>query len=248
MVPVKRRALACEVRPRVQAVRRLPISPATSIGLAQRTSQPRQQLGDVEAGHDGADQRQVTAALRLLVERVLQGAGCLDDSGANAGTPFFGMVPHRLPQQVDFFGQPLWASIGYALPAMLGACLARPGRRGVLLIGDGAAQMTVQELSTMIRQGTRALVLVVDNDGYTTERAIHGPDEPYITTSPGGRGSICRLRWHLAQTFHHTHRRLPRPTVSAVWRSRGKQKWTVGLAFAPRHQMAWRATMPAQQR
>ncbi|GAA1855515.1 alpha-keto-acid decarboxylase [Pseudonocardia ailaonensis] len=98
---------------------------------------------------------------------------------ADQGTAFYGMTPHRLPAGVTFVGQPLWASIGYTLPALLGACTADPLRRGVLLIGDGAAQMTVQELSTVLRLGVPALVVVVDNDGYTVERAIHGPDEPY---------------------------------------------------------------------
>lgn len=98
---------------------------------------------------------------------------------ADQGTSFYGMAPHRLPSGVTFVGQPLWASIGYTLPALLGAGTAAPGRRGVLLIGDGAAQMTVQELSTVIRLGLPAVVVVVDNDGYTVERAIHGPDEPY---------------------------------------------------------------------
>jgi alpha-keto-acid decarboxylase len=97
---------------------------------------------------------------------------------ADQGTSFYGMAPHRLPAGVTFVGQPLWASIGYTLPALLGACTAT-GRRGVLLIGDGAAQMTVQELSTVVRLGLPAVVVVVDNDGYTVERAIHGPDEPY---------------------------------------------------------------------
>lgn len=98
---------------------------------------------------------------------------------ADQGTSFYGMAPHRLPAGVTFVGQPLWASIGYTLPALLGACCAEPGRRGVLLIGDGAAQMTVQELGTVLRLGLPAVVVVVDNDGYTVERAIHGPDEPY---------------------------------------------------------------------
>ena len=97
---------------------------------------------------------------------------------ADQGTSFYGMAPHRLPAGVTFVGQPLWASIGYTLPALLGACTAT-GRRGVLLIGDGAAQMTVQELGTVIRLGLPAVVVVVDNDGYTVERAIHGPEEPY---------------------------------------------------------------------
>ena len=98
---------------------------------------------------------------------------------ADQGTSFYGMTPHRLPSGVTFVGQPLWASIGYTVPALLGACCAEPGRRGVLLVGDGAAQLTAQELGTVLRLGLPAVVVVVDNDGYTVERAIHGPDEPY---------------------------------------------------------------------
>ena len=98
---------------------------------------------------------------------------------ADQGTAFYGMAPRRLPEGVTFVGQPLWASIGYTLPALMGACTAQPGRRGVLLIGDGAAQMTVQELSTIMALRLPALIIVVDNDGYTVERAIHGPNESY---------------------------------------------------------------------
>jgi alpha-keto-acid decarboxylase len=112
---------------------------------------------------------------------------------ADQGCSFYGMATHRLPHDVTFIGQPLWASIGYALPALLGACLAAPGRRGVLLIGDGAAQMTIQELSTVFRSGLAPVVVVLDNDGYTVERAIHGPDEPY--------NDIARWDWTLAPSL-----------------------------------------------
>jgi alpha-keto-acid decarboxylase len=98
---------------------------------------------------------------------------------ADQGTSFYGMGSQRLPEGVLFLGQPLWASIGYSLPALLGACKASPGRHGVLLVGDGAAQMTVQELSTLAREHISATVILVDNDGYTVERAIHGPQERY---------------------------------------------------------------------
>jgi len=98
---------------------------------------------------------------------------------ADVGTSFFGAATHRLPRDVTFIGQPLWASIGYTLPALLGASLAAPGRRGILLIGDGAAQLTAQELSTILHAGLSPVVVVVDNDGYTIERAIHGPGQPY---------------------------------------------------------------------
>ena len=98
---------------------------------------------------------------------------------ADQGTSFYGMATHRLPRGVTFIGQPLWGSIGYTLPATLGAGLAHRDRRPVLLIGDGAAQLTVQELGTFSREGLSPVVVVVNNDGYTVERLIHGKDEPY---------------------------------------------------------------------
>jgi indolepyruvate decarboxylase len=103
---------------------------------------------------------------------------------ADQGTSFYGAGNERLPEDVLFLGQPLWASIGYSLPALLGACLAEPDRHGVLLIGDGAAQMTVQELSTIARLDVSATVVLVNNDGYTVERAIRGPDQSYNDIAP----------------------------------------------------------------
>jgi alpha-keto-acid decarboxylase len=98
---------------------------------------------------------------------------------ADQGTSFYGMADHRLPQGVTFIGQPLWGSIGYTLPAALGAGLAEPDRRTVLLIGDGAAQLTIQELGTFSREGLSPVIVVVNNDGYTVERAIHGETASY---------------------------------------------------------------------
>ncbi|MEU3985099.1 thiamine pyrophosphate-binding protein [Streptomyces sp. NPDC026672] len=98
---------------------------------------------------------------------------------AEQGTSFFGMCTRRLPGGATFIAQPLWGSIGYTLPALLGAQLADPARRGLLLIGDGSAQMTIQELGTLARRGLTPVIVLVDNDGYTVERAIHGPRAPY---------------------------------------------------------------------
>ena len=117
---------------------------------------------------------------------------------ADQGTSFYGAATHRLPSDVTFIGQPLWASIGYTLPALLGACLAGPQRRGILLIGDGAAQMTVQELSTILHSGISAVVIVVDNEGYTVERAIHGPTQPY--------NDIARWNWTSAPALFGAER------------------------------------------
>ncbi|WP_232006785.1 thiamine pyrophosphate-dependent enzyme, partial [Mycobacterium sp. 1245805.9] len=64
-------------------------------------------------------------------------------------------------------------------PAAVGAAVAHPDRRTVLLIGDGAAQLTVQELGIFSREGLSPVIVVVNNDGYTVERAIHGKTAPY---------------------------------------------------------------------
>ncbi len=98
---------------------------------------------------------------------------------ADQGTSFYGMAAHRLAAGVTFIGQPLWGSIGYTLPAALGAGLAHRDRRIVLLIGDGAAQLTIQELGAFEREGLAPVVVLVNNDGYTVERAIHGETAYY---------------------------------------------------------------------
>ncbi len=62
--------------------------------------------------------------------------------------------------------------------------MAAPQRRPVLLIGDGAAQLTIQELGTIPRHDLPALIVVVNNGGYTVERAIHGATEAYNDLAP----------------------------------------------------------------
>ncbi|MGN6327154.1 alpha-keto acid decarboxylase family protein [Pseudolysinimonas sp.] len=98
---------------------------------------------------------------------------------ADQGTPFFGMGAHSFPRDVLAIAQPLWASIGYGLPAGLGAALAAPERRPLVLIGDGAAQLTIAELGTLLRYRVPATILLVDNAGYTIERTIRGETAVY---------------------------------------------------------------------
>jgi indolepyruvate decarboxylase len=98
---------------------------------------------------------------------------------AEQGTSFFGIAPLRLPSGVTFIGQPLWGSIGYTLPAAYGAQTAAPGRRVLLFIGDGSTMLTAQEMSSMIRDGLHPIIFLLNNDGYTVERVIHGPTQRY---------------------------------------------------------------------
>jgi branched-chain-2-oxoacid decarboxylase len=98
---------------------------------------------------------------------------------AEAGTSLFGAAAMPMPKGATFIGQLLWASIGYTLGALLGTATAAPERRSILIIGDGALQFTVQELSTLLRFGLNPIIFVLDNDGYTVERIIRGPTQAY---------------------------------------------------------------------
>ena len=98
---------------------------------------------------------------------------------AEAGSSLFGLLPQNLPAGIDFVSQILWASIGYTLPAAIGSAIAAPNRRVLLFIGDGSFQLTAQELSLIAKYDLNVTVFLINNDGYTIERAIHGPKQPY---------------------------------------------------------------------
>lgn len=98
---------------------------------------------------------------------------------ADQGTAAFGAAALRLPHQAQLLVQPLWGSIGYTLPAAFGAQTAKHNSRVILIIGDGSAQLTIQELGSMLRDNQRLVIFVLNNEGYTVERAIHGATQRY---------------------------------------------------------------------
>ena len=99
----------------------------------------------------------------------------VEDGASSAG---FGRL--TLPEDTTYItGAYVWCSIGYATPALLGAILASPGRRHILLTGEGSLQMTVQELSTVLRHDLTPFISVINNSGYTVERAVLGKHAKY---------------------------------------------------------------------
>jgi indolepyruvate decarboxylase len=96
------------------------------------------------------------------------------------GTPSNGLSPLALPEDCTFISQAfVYCSIGYATGALLGAILASPGRRHFLFTGDGSLQMTAQEISTVMRHNLKPFIFVVNNGGYTVEKAVLGKDAIY---------------------------------------------------------------------
>jgi phenylpyruvate decarboxylase len=96
---------------------------------------------------------------------------------------FLFAVPDIKIKNARLILQAYWASIGYALPATLGASLALrdfnlPGKV-ITIEGDGSAQMSLQELSSMLRYDIDATMIILNNSGYTIERVIIGPYSSY---------------------------------------------------------------------
>ncbi len=98
---------------------------------------------------------------------------------ADQGTAFYGAAGLTLPGGAQLLGQPLWASTGWAAPAAVGATLGAPDRRLILITGDGALQQTAAELGTLLALGLAPIIIVLNNDGYTTERTIGDPSAAY---------------------------------------------------------------------
>jgi acetolactate synthase-1/2/3 large subunit len=62
------------------------------------------------------------------------------------------------------------ASMGYDLPAAIGAAFARPGKRVICVAGDGSIQMNIQELQTVIHHRLPLKIFVLNNSGYLSMR------------------------------------------------------------------------------
>lgn len=101
---------------------------------------------------------------------------------AETGVSLFSAAEMLMPQGTTFIGQTFYGSIGYTVGATLGVSMAAQERKVVLFVGDGAFQVTCQDLSTMIRYGLKPVIFLLNNDGYTIERVI--VDRPYNDIQP----------------------------------------------------------------
>ncbi|KAH9841375.1 pyruvate decarboxylase [Rhodofomes roseus] len=125
---------------------------------------------------------------------------------AETGTSSFGVMEVPFPTGAVFVSQILWGSIGWTVGATLGAALAGVElgyKRTILFIGDGSIQLTVQELSVMIRSGLKPIIFLLNNNGYTIERYLHGMTRKYndiadwkwtklLDTLGGEEGKTCQ--------------------------------------------------------
>ena len=77
------------------------------------------------------------------------------------------------------------ASMGYDLPASIGAAIAMKGKRVICLAGDGSLMMNLQELQTMKGYNLPIKVFILNNDGYVS---IKQTQEAYFSDNVTGVG------------------------------------------------------------
>lgn len=63
-------------------------------------------------------------------------------------------------------------SMGFGLPYAIGSCIANNKRRTVLINGDGAFQLNIQELETLSRLKLPVKIFIINNGGYASIRAM----------------------------------------------------------------------------
>ena len=73
----------------------------------------------------------------------------------------------------SFFGPAFYLTMGWAIPASVGIQFAKPKCRPIVIVGDGSTQMSMAEISTMLRYSHNSIIFLLNNGGYTTERMIH---------------------------------------------------------------------------
>ena len=102
----------------------------------------------------------------------------------DTGTCLLKLNAMRLPDGVAIESQTLWGSIGWATPAALGCALADDERRVVLVTGDGAHQLTVQEIGVMGFTGVKPVVIVLNNGLFGVEALLSETGHAYNDLAP----------------------------------------------------------------
>ncbi len=122
---------------------------------------------------------------------------------ADIGDALFSASELVIRGRTEFLSPAYYTSMGFSVPAALGTQMARSDLRTVAIVGDGAFQMTGTELSSLVRHNFPAIVIVLDNGGYGTERFLHPGEFKFNDIQPwayhklpevvgGGRGYLVK--------------------------------------------------------
>lgn len=90
----------------------------------------------------------------------------------DVGDCLFGSTSLKIPKDSIYLGPAFYTSMGYAIPATLGVLIKYPDLRPIVIVGDGAFQMTGYELSCFVKYNLKPIIFLLNNKGYTTQRYL----------------------------------------------------------------------------
>ncbi len=120
------------------------------------------------AKDDYADDLNAESLFSIVSHHVAEESTVVCDTG----DALLGAIGLRTGKRSNFLSDAYYLSMGFAIPAAIGAMAANPDSRALVLVGDGAFQMTGIELSTVAKENMHPIVLIINNDGYGTQRHI----------------------------------------------------------------------------
>lgn len=141
---------------------------------AQRAAQVRSQLEELIPDAWRGQQRVLEVLQQTLPELII--------AGDSTQPVYSGNFLYEATQPRTWFNSSTgYGTLGYGLPAAIGAKLAAPGRPVVALIGDGGIQFTLPELASAVEAQAPIIVLLWNNSGYgEIKRYMEDRDIPTI--------------------------------------------------------------------
>jgi indolepyruvate decarboxylase len=126
---------------------------------------------------------------------------------ADFGDSLFGAMGLTIHHSHQFLSPAFYTTMGSAIPYSLGVQVLLPDVRPIVIVGDGAFQMSCTELSTIVQKKLNPIIFVLNNDGYTTERFlidgsfndIHRWEYHKIVEMIGGKGVIVKTEQELEE-------------------------------------------------
>ncbi|WEK61226.1 MAG: thiamine pyrophosphate-binding protein [Candidatus Microbacterium colombiense] len=190
----------------------------TAALLSALGEEPSRQAHDLDAARAAIDEEmratapETVALAEIIAEGLPDDAIVAGDSSQIVYMALGSVLRQRHPHSLLY--TPTYATLGYGLPAAIGARVAQTDRPVVTVIGDGALMFCVNELVTAVEQRLDVTVVCVDNGGYAEIRQneidrgmppigvdLVQPDWAALATAFGGVGRRVDRRDDIASSI-----------------------------------------------